>query len=375
MKAFLVDDNPIALTMLSNALQDAGYETVVSDNGIEALERIPIERPDVIILDVMMPEMNGFETAQRLRERPATARIPILLLTARDQVEDRIKGFDSGADDYVIKPITPPELIARVRSLVRRAAIYASTEWLARGRMVAFLGVKGGVGTTTLAVNTAIALAQQEHDVVLVDLHPWSGAVAVQLGLAPQASLATLAEKSVSGITRNLLESCLERHTSGVQVLAATHQQSRQSGQLDRKQVIRVLEHLESMAKTTVFDAGNGLSSMAVEAVKNSHLTVLVTESDALTLTLAGHLLQQLEQIILGGDNRLGVVVVNRSSPVSPVTPEEVEKQLGHKVLCVFEYEPEICFHASKTRTPVLLGQPDAGMALQVRKLAKMMQK
>ena len=205
MKAFIVDDNPVALAMLSNVLQDAGYDTVSADNGIEALERIPAEQPDVIILDVMMPRMSGFETAQRLRECPQTAHTPILLLTARGQVEDRIRGFDSGADDYVVKPVTPSELVARVRSLVRRARFYAAATSPSQGALVTFLGAKGGVGTTTCAVNTAIALAQQERDVVLVDLHPWSGAVAMQLGLNPQASLATLADQSVNSLTQDVL--------------------------------------------------------------------------------------------------------------------------------------------------------------------------
>jgi DNA-binding response OmpR family regulator len=121
MKVFLVDDNPVGLRLRSQALQKAGYETATAQNGAEALERIPSERPDIVVMDVMMPVMDGLEATRQLRANPDTAQIPIILLTARVQIEDKLAGFDSGADDYVIKPVLPAELLARINAVLRRS--------------------------------------------------------------------------------------------------------------------------------------------------------------------------------------------------------------------------------------------------------------
>jgi MinD-like ATPase involved in chromosome partitioning or flagellar assembly len=322
----------------------------------------------------MMPAMDGFETAQRLRRSPEAARIPILLLTARGQVEDRIRGFDSGADSYVVKPVTPRELVARVRGLIQRAQVYASADPSPQGRLFAFLGAKEGLGTTTVAVNAAVAFAQQKTDTILVDLQPWSDAVVSQLGVAPRASLATFAEKGARQITQKLLEDSLECHVSGVRVLAATHRGSTLSGQLGREQLAQVFEHLESAAPITILDLGNGLTPTAVEAVKKSDLTLLVVEPDPVTLDVAGNVLELLEQIVLGGASHLGVVIVNRAGSKSPVTYDQLEKQLGPKLFAAFEYEPEIYARAAKSATPIMIGQPDVDTALQVRRLVEKMQ-
>ena len=114
--------------------------------------------------------------------------IPIILLTARDRIEDKLPGFDSGADDYVLKPILPAELIARINALIRRSQRYAAAAAEQRGCVIGFWSAKRGVGTTTLAVNAAIALAQEGKKVILADLHPRAGATAMQMGLEPRAS-------------------------------------------------------------------------------------------------------------------------------------------------------------------------------------------
>ncbi len=370
MKVFLVDDSPVAQKMLCHAFGQAGYETLVAGNGREALARIPQENPDAVILDVVMPELDGFETTRRLRENPITERIPILLLTSSDQVNDKLRGFEAGADDYVVKPVTPVELIARVQALIRRAAVYAQPALVQRARLLTFLGAKGGVGTTTLAVNVAIAFAQQERNVILVDLHPWAGAVAAQLGISPQSSLAALAEQAPPEITRRMLQVCLERHSSGVQVLTSTHRRAARAGPLAPEQLERVVEHLELMGDVIVFDAGNGLTMTALTVLRCSHFTTIVIEPDTVTLALATDLLRELEQSNLVG-SRLGLVMVNRSRSASTFTREEVEAQLGSKLLSVFTPAPEICFHASKMKTPILLSQPNTITATQIKELGK----
>lgn len=114
----IVDDDQKIVNMLERTLIYEGYRVATATSGQEALAAVQTQRPDVVVLDWMMPGLDGLEVARRLR---AADGIPVLMLTARDAVEDRVEGLDSGADDYLVKPFAPAELLARIRALLRRA--------------------------------------------------------------------------------------------------------------------------------------------------------------------------------------------------------------------------------------------------------------
>ncbi len=112
----VVDDNPQNLQFIGNLLADNGYEPAVTMNGSQALEFLENEKPTLILLDVMMPEMDGYEVCKRIKSKSDNQDIPIIFLTAKTETDDIIEGFNSGAVDYVIKPFNPPELLARVKT-------------------------------------------------------------------------------------------------------------------------------------------------------------------------------------------------------------------------------------------------------------------
>ena len=118
-KILIVDDEPFNLDLLEQELQDQGYTIERAVDGAEALEKVPAFLPDVILLDYMMPNMNGLEVLGRLRKDEKHKGIPVILLTAKATQEDKIRGLDAGADDYVVKPFDSFELMARVRAMVR----------------------------------------------------------------------------------------------------------------------------------------------------------------------------------------------------------------------------------------------------------------
>jgi two-component system KDP operon response regulator KdpE len=113
-----VDDEAGILRLIRLELTEQGYRVVVASDGDEAIRTFEQQRPDVVVLDIMLPDMSGLEVMRRLRERSNT---PIILLTARDHDEDKVRGLELGADDYVVKPFNPQELTARVRAVMRRA--------------------------------------------------------------------------------------------------------------------------------------------------------------------------------------------------------------------------------------------------------------
>lgn len=120
MKILLVDDDPDLLSVTAFALQQAGFLVIRASDGLQALAAFEAEEPDLAVLDINMPKMNGFELARRLRERSS---MPLLMLTVRHEEQDVVRALELGADDYLSKPFSPKILVARLRALLRRAGI------------------------------------------------------------------------------------------------------------------------------------------------------------------------------------------------------------------------------------------------------------
>ena len=123
-KILVVDDVPKNVKLLADLLGAKGFAAITAASGPEALERVAAERPDLILLDVMMPGMSGYEVCQAVRADPAHAMLPIVLVTALDPGQERVKGLEAGADDFLTKPVNQAELLARVRSLLRIKSLY-----------------------------------------------------------------------------------------------------------------------------------------------------------------------------------------------------------------------------------------------------------
>lgn len=139
-RILVVDDEPDLVELVSYNLSQQGYEVFHESNGFDAIRVASQHVPDLIVLDVMMPEIPGTEVARRLRANPTTAGIPILMLTARASEGDQLAGLSVGADDYVVKPFSMRVLLARVEALLRRAPKQATAQRLAVGGVLLDLG-------------------------------------------------------------------------------------------------------------------------------------------------------------------------------------------------------------------------------------------
>ena len=132
----IVEDEAALSTLLAYNLEKEGFSVRVAGDGEQAIDALAEEQPDLVLLDWMLPHLSGIEICRRIRRDPATSGLPVIMLTAKGEESDRIRGLDTGADDYVTKPFSPAELVARVRALLRRTRPAIGADELTAGDIV-----------------------------------------------------------------------------------------------------------------------------------------------------------------------------------------------------------------------------------------------
>lgn len=151
-RILVIDDDPNSLQLINLTLQTEGFEVLTASGGLEGLSRIQADKPDLVVLDLMLPDMDGLEICRRIRRARETADLPLIMLTAKGEVADRVAGLRLGADDYIPKPAAPAEVAARVRSVLTRTRRMTRPQ----GRIISFVGAKGGVGTSSVAASARL---------------------------------------------------------------------------------------------------------------------------------------------------------------------------------------------------------------------------
>ena len=217
-----VDDNLVNLKVVSATLEKGGYTVETAQSGPKALEMVDRFRPDLILLDINMPDMDGYEVCRRLRKKQSTTAIPVIMLTANDTLEEKIKGFEAGADDYLTKPFQPAELLVRIGVLLRRATRVQSEKTSINSKVSAVFSLRGGVGVSVFAANLAAGYRQiWGESVVLVDMVLNMGQSALMLNLPLRNTWADLGSIPPAEIDEEVVKNVLLEHASGLNVLAA----------------------------------------------------------------------------------------------------------------------------------------------------------
>ena len=375
-KILIVDDDLESLKLIGLMLQRRGYQIVAAQGGTQALSKAESEQPSLIILDVMMPDMDGYEVTRRLRANAKTAPIPIIMFTAKVLVGDKVAGFQAGVDDYLTKPIHPAELSSRVEAVLQRSArARADTAAVPHARVIGFMGVKGGVGTTTLAINTSVAIAQSSTDqnprrVILADLHASSGDVALQLGITRAAGLMPIISHRPEEITPRLLESALAGHVSGVRLLLAPIEQRATPVPIPAEHAEALVRLLSTLSEVITLDLGAHIDEGTRTVLPLCSRLVVVMEPHRLAVTLTQALLAQLEKLGVGPD-KVAVVIVNRSPSAATLGKGTIEGLLGRDVTVVVPPAPELAFQASDQGSPMIMVQPGNIVSDQFRELAR----
>lgn len=369
-KILVVDDDIDSLKLIGLMLQRNGYEVSAASAGNQALSKAALEHPDLVILDVMMPDMSGLEVCRRLRQAPETKQIPIIMFTAKTLIDDKVAGFEAGADDYLTKPTHPAELASRVKTMLARGATQKPATGTSKGITIGVVGAKGGVGTTTVALNIAAARLAAGENPIIVDYRMGLGSLGLSLGLAKSQGLASVLTHLPQEIQPRVIDNALATHTSGLRALLASARPDEALLQysLDNEQA--VLRALRSMSRLVVADLGSGMSASLMRLQREVDHLVVVVDPVPVTLNMARDLLRDIQPSRPEG-SKTHVVVVNRAAATTPPAWNEVEQALGTEIRAIIALASELALHSLQAQVPMVLYQPSAIASTQLAKLAE----
>ncbi|MDX1377816.1 MAG: response regulator [Anaerolineales bacterium] len=371
-KILIVDDDLDTLRLVGLMLQRQGYQISAATNGQQGLEKAFDEHPDLILLDVMMPDIDGYEVTRRLKENPATVETPILMFTAKAQLDDKVVGFEVGADDYLTKPTHPSELQARVKTLLARVGEKRDGAGSGgeHGYVIGILGARGGLGITTLAVNLAAGLmTKTKNEVIVAEMLPGQGSLALEMGLEKSNGLVDLLSLGkISELTGKKVEKSLEKHGSGLKVLPASDRPRDMHLVNQVSNYEALVSRLSKLARFTVLDLGLGIQPFANKILPLCDEILIVLEGAPNTIT---HTKALIEDVTTMGVHKriINVVLNNRVRSDTQLASSEVQTKLNHEIISTLTPAPELFTQATRMQTPAILCQPDSITTRQVGKL------
>jgi CheY-like chemotaxis protein/MinD-like ATPase involved in chromosome partitioning or flagellar assembly len=369
-KILIVDDDIDSLKLIGLMLQRHGYEVVAASAGNQAISKAASEDPDLIILDVMMPDMNGYEVCRRLRANAATKSIPIIMFTAKTLIDDKVAGFEAGADDYLTKPTHPAELASRVKAILQRRS-HAQPQQEAgaeHGVTIGLIGVKGGVGTTTVALNLAAAYKKLGHAPVIADFRLGSGSLGLYMG-QKSAGMANVLSRPPAEIKPNTIELELVSHSTGLRALLSSTRPKESTLDFPIDSALAVVQGMRSIGKPAIFDLGCGYNTLISKLQNEMDELILLIEPANATLSMARELLQELARE--NDHSHINIVVVNRSQISDQPPWHEVEQALGKEIRAIISAAPDLAFSAVEAATPIVNHHSSAIVASQITKLAE----
>jgi DNA-binding response OmpR family regulator len=368
-KVLIIDDDIDTLKLVGLMLERQGYEIVVASNGTIGLNKAAEEKPELILLDVMMPDLDGYEVTKRLRANPALAHIPIIMFTAKTMVDDKVAGFEAGVDDYLTKPTHPAELTAHVKAVLTRSA-QARTTPEEKAQIVGFLGSRSGIGTSTLALNSAIVLQERGYEVILAEINPGHGSVGLELDVQSPTGISNLLSRSLKDIHLRSVEAEVVNHGTGIRLLLSSFHPRETELEQAVPQMEAIVNNLASLCTLLILDLGAGLKPYVKPILEICDRIILVVEPIYPSDAMGRAVLQDLET---SGINRrkLNLALINRVPTSLQIPWRKVEEELNIELAGIVSPAPEQAHQASQAGNPVVISYAESLIGDQIRQLAE----
>ncbi len=357
-RILIIDDSYDMLEMLKVILgQEGEHQVSLSPNGKDGLAQALKEHPDLAIVDVMMPEMNGYEVVRHLRAEHSTANMGIIMLTARGQAVDKAAALEAGADQYMSKPVDARELLEMVDKIINVPQVQTESA------LYPVFSLRGGVGTTTMAVNLALLL-QQLRNTALIDFSPNSGHCASYLGLRPQYHWGLLVRENAVENIDSSIGSLTLKHSSGLRLLAAPPTPIPVE-QLTGGEAGLLLTVLQKYLRFIVVDMPPVLNSVSMLMLEKATKIILVSGSDSPGLQTTLRTLEVLPEY-----HDKVVLVLNNVTPGRQLPLAAVQRALHIPVTV------QIPYHAQEVATkqagaPAVLSQPKSPVVVNLQRVVR----
>jgi DNA-binding response OmpR family regulator len=369
-RILLIEDNPGDARLMREYLgmtSSCVFDVTWADTLARGLAALAQSTPDLIVSDLGLPDSKGLDTFSRVHER--AGRVPVIVLTGLDDESVAVEAIRQGAQDYLVKgEVRGTALVRAVRYAIERerAAAVQRSFTAGRARVLAFVGSKGGVGTSTVAVNVATALASANRSVILAELRPWPGTLSRLLQVAPAASNGDLSAYDDGAISGYELASQLCRLPSGLRVLFGPR--SYDDAGLQPANIECVLAALRSSAEYVVLDVLPYPPDFARAALRGCDFVALVAEPDRVSLACAGDIATVLRTWGIG-QNSVGLVTVNRTAAEQPAL-DELRTLAGCEVLGMIPRAPDRFPPSQRPGPPVVEADPASQCAATLVELA-----
>jgi DNA-binding response OmpR family regulator len=368
----VIDDEAPNRQYLTNLLSGAGFKVDSAGGGAEGVSLVEKERPDLVLLDLLMPEVDGFAVCERIRKGPVGPHTQIVVLTGLEGVDEKVRALELGADEYLVKPVENRELVTRIKTMMARAQELRQQGSNIRGRLTVVAGAKGGIGTSTVATNLAATLAagKDQDEVVLADLAVPVGALATMLNIpAPNRWLWKEIMEEGSGTAFQLAGFLMRsQQYPSIRLLPGVRPGSPYRA-LAAESFSGLAGMLRGLAPHVVVDVGNQPSPFVPPLLREADVILIVVEPEILCVELTTQFLNRLQETgILGHRMRLCISNPHGSLQLSR---SEVAAALKMEAVATILYQRDEFSAASKRRLPLVVQQPQGPTATQFQELAK----
>ncbi|MEO8394571.1 MAG: response regulator [Chloroflexota bacterium] len=364
----VVDDSEVVLKLVQWELKDAGYRVATAQDGRAGLKVAKQVNPDLIILDVQMPEMDGYEVCRQLRKTSTTIHVPIIMLTSLSNLSNMQEGYAAGADDYITKPFKSLELRMRVESLLRRARLSNEPDFTEPiSQVIAIFSLRGGAGCTSLATNLAVGLSQMwGSSPALLDLALPTGACDILLDLKPVYNLSALVHHEISDFDEDLINEHLTLHSSGLKVMSGIVNPA-DSELVNENMVSLLLDHIQRLAPYVLIDTSHDFSPSTLAALDAATRILMPITPDIISLREAKSALNIFQS--LGYLHDKIDIIVNWTFPQNGIDRPAIEKALGRPVLSVIPFTPGLWSKAINMGQPVILDNPASPLTMKLENM------
>jgi pilus assembly protein CpaE len=371
----IIDDDIDTLKLVGIMLERKGFRILASTTGKKGLKLAKDEHPDLVLLDIMIPDINGYEIARTIRSTPETETIPIIMFTARSQVDDKVEGLEAGADAYITKPARPRELFAQVNSILKRAPQRVSggqAPTTKKGKLIGVISTKGGIGISTLATNLAIEMHNQsEKDILLADFRPGQGTISMELDVQNTTGMVSLLEQEDPDMIPEMISGSILDHKSGIKTLLSSHHPSDSKYNAFTDHYVEIAKQLVLNADYSIIDLGPSLTPITSKVLPDCDKILICLEPSPGNIIQTRILIQDLINNGIS-EGKFVIVLINRQRSGVQLSWEQAENQLEREIDQIFTPVPELAYQAAATNTPMIQRADDSMTAEQFRELAKL---